>query len=259
MNKTELLMLLDKIAPLDLSEEWDNSGIQIDLGKQEINKVLIALETDRDVVKTARESEADMIITHHPLFFPKGAVDHLISSDVNQKNIIELIQSGIEVVSLHTCYDAAPGCMNDCLCDLLGIKKPKTFAGNIPRIGRLAEPVTLSEYEKTVFERLGRPSGVLVGGAPEKLIRTVAVCSGAGGEFWKDALNEGADLFISGEIKHHEMDLIRQTNMAFIAAGHAGSEWIFVPALASQIRRMCLEPPQIIEYNNKQIPFDRVL
>ena len=259
MKKKDLYTLLNKIAPLDLAEEWDNSGIQIDLGKEEINKVLLALEIDNNVVEAAINAQADMIITHHPLIFPVGSISSICSYDVKQRNIIHLIQSGIEVYSAHTCYDAAPGCMNDYLCELLEIRRPQVFEGNIARIGRLSEPMTLAEFEKRVYERLGKPDGMICGGDPKKLIRTVAVCSGGGGEFWISAYKCGADLFISGEIKHHEMAYMKQEGMAFIAAGHAATEWIFVPRFASQISRMCLDELEIIEYDDHQIPFDRVL
>ena len=117
----------------------------------------------------------------------------------------------------------------------------------------------LSDMEKLVFEKLGCPEGMICGGDPRKLIKTVALCSGGGGEFWSSALRLGADLFISGEIKHHEMASIKQTDMAFISAGHAATEWIFVPGMAVQLRRMSLDEIEVIEYNDHQIPYDRVM
>ena len=259
MKKTELFNVLNKIAPLDLQEEWDNCGVQIDLGKDEIDKVLLALEIDKDVVDFAAECGAEMIITHHPLIFPPNDMRALSVCNVNQKNIISLIKKGIEVYSAHTCYDAAPGCMNDYLCEILGIQRPQTISGNILRIGKLKEPVRLSDFEKTVKTALGDPQGVLCGGDPKALIRTIAVCSGGGGSFWEDAYKAGADLYVSGELGHHDMGYIGQTNMAFIAAGHAATEWIFVPRLASQLKRMCMDQIEVAEYPGHQIPFSRVL
>ena len=259
MKKKDLYILLNKIAPLDLQEDWDNSGIQIDLGREEVHRVLIALEIDKDVIDAAKNAGADMVITHHPLIFPADSLHTICSYDINQRNIIELIQSGIEVYSAHTCYDAAPGCMNDYLCDLLDIRKPQTFDGNIARIGKLQETVALADLEKHIYEKLGRPAGFICGGDPRKLISNVAVCSGAGGDLWRSAYKSGAQLFISGEIKHHEMAYMKQAGMAFIAAGHAATEWIFVPRMAQQISRMCLNELEITEYKDHQIPFDRVL
>ena len=255
MKKTDLLKILDKIAPVSLAEDWDNCGMQVDLGKEEINRVLVAMEVTQDVIEKARECGADMIIAHHPLLFSYIAITSLRAGNVNERNIIDLVQSGLEVYSSHTCFDAAPGGVNDYLCKLLGIERVRTFAGEIARIGRLKEPVRLEEYAKTVSEKLQAPPAMIVQGDPKKLIRNVAVCTGYGGEFWEEACKEGADLFISGEFKHHEMCYMSQTDMAFIGAGHAGTEWIFVPDMAQQLKLMTLGELDIIQYEDHQIPY----
>ena len=258
MKKTELLKILDKIAPVSLAEEWDNCGMQVDLGREDVQRVLVAMEVSSEIIAEAKEKGCDMIIAHHPLLFSYIAITHLRAGNVNEKNLIDLVKNDIEVYSAHTCFDAAAGGNNDYICRLLGIERVRCFAGEIARIGRLKEPVRLSQFGELVFERLGRPSGMLCGGDPKKLIRNVAVCTGYGGEFWEQALYEGADLFISGEFKHHEMGYMSQTDMAYIAPGHAGTEWIFVPNIASQLKQLGLDELEVIATENHQIPYQRV-
>jgi len=259
MKKQDLLKVLDKIAPVSLAEEWDNCGMQTDLGKEEINSVLVAMEITQSVIKRAQELGVQMIITHHPIVFSYIAITSLRSSNVNEKNLIDLVKSDLEVYSAHTCFDAAAGGNNDYICRLLGIERVRTFAGEIARIGRLKEPVRLSEFESFAAKQLECPPGIMCGGDPKKLIRNIAVCTGYGGEFWEQALAEGADLFISGEFKHHEMSYLSQTDMAYMALGHAGSEWIFVPNMASQLKSLTHGELVIYSYDDHQIPFSRVL
>ena len=259
MKKTDLLKVLDKIAPLSLAEDWDNCGMQVDLGKTEINKVYVAFEVTQDVIRAAKEEGADMIIAHHPLLFPQIAITHLRTGNVCERNLIDLVRNDIEVFSSHTCFDAAARGNNDYAARLLGLEKTRTFAGNIARIGRLKEPVPLAQYEKLVHEKLGSHIGMTVSGDPKKLIRCVAVCTGYGGDLWEHALYEGADLFISGEFKHHEMCYMNQAGMAFITAGHAATEWIFVPNMAQQLTEMTLGDLQIAECKDHQIPYTRTL
>ena len=259
MKKSDLLKTLDKIAPVSLAEEWDNCGMQVDLGKTEINRVYVALEVTQDVIRAAKEAGADMIIAHHPILFSYIAITHLRAGNVNEKNLIDLVKNDIEVYSSHTCFDAAARGNNDYIARLLGLEKIRTFAGQIARMGRLKEPVTLGEFEKSVSEKLGSPIGMTAHGDPRKLIRNVAVCTGYGGEMWEEALKEGADLFVSGEFKHHEMSYMSQTDMAFITAGHAATEWIFVPNMAEQLDQMTLGELQIITSEDKQIPFERII
>ena len=68
MESKNIFERLDAICPLDMSEEWDNSGIQIDMGN-DVRRLLIALEINNDVLDEALELNVDMIITHHPLIF----------------------------------------------------------------------------------------------------------------------------------------------------------------------------------------------
>ena len=259
MKKTDLLKTLDKIAPVSLAEEWDNCGMQVDLGKSEINTVYVTLEVTQNVINKAKEAGADMIIAHHPLLFSSIAITHLRTDNANEKNLIDLVKNDMEVYSSHTCFDAASRGNNDYFARLLGLERIRTFAGQIARIGKLKEPVTLAEYERYAALKLGSHIGMTVWGDPKKLIRNVAVCTGYGGDMWEEALKEGADLFISGEFKHHEMSYMTQTDMAFITAGHAVTEWIFVPNMAEQLRQMTLGDLQIIENEDHQIPYTRVL
>ena len=257
MKKTDLLQLLDKIAPLSLAMEWDNCGMQTELGKTEINKVYAALEVTDQVIEHAAYLGCDMIITHHPLILPSFALTSLDVRKPLDRNITELIKRGMEVYSAHTCFDIAPGGNNDYLCSMLGIEKVSAICGGIARIGALKKAVRLSDFERSVFEKLGKPVGFLCGGDPARQIKTVALCTGGAGEYWPEALAAGADLYITGEIKHHEAAAIKQTGMAYIAAGHAGTEWIFVPNMAEQLRKGSLDALTVYEEKDHLIPFDR--
>ena len=65
MKKQVLLDILNKIAPFELAEDWDNCGMQVDLGKEEIKKVFVAMEISRSIIEEAKAAGADMIITYH--------------------------------------------------------------------------------------------------------------------------------------------------------------------------------------------------
>ena len=256
MKKTELLKILNEIAPLRLQVDWDNSGMQLDLGKEEINTVFVAMEISRDIVEEAKAAGADMIITHHPLLLKFFAPVSLTAVDVTHSNIFELIKSGIEVYSAHTCFDIADGGNNDYLCSMLGLKQVTVEAEGI-RLGSYSRPRKLAAVEKEVYEKLGQPADLVSGGDPDKMIKTVALCTGGASEFWPLARAMGADLYISGEIKHHDAILIRQTEMAFIAGGHAGTEWIFAPNMASQLEMISAGQLKVVCTEDHQVPFER--
>ena len=128
MTKSDFLFELASVIPESLQEEWDNSGIQIDLSDCELDKVLVALELTNAVADEAIEGGYRLVITHHPLIF-----DPLKSIDTDTgtgKNIAKLIEAGISVYSLHTNFDKIDGGNNEYLASVLGLSEVGLMGGN---------------------------------------------------------------------------------------------------------------------------------
>ena len=70
---------------------------------------------------------------------------------------------------------------------------------------------------------------------PERLIKTIAWCTGAGGSLLGDAIAAGADAFITGEISEQHVHQARESNITLIGAGHHSTERDGVAALASRL------------------------
>ena len=257
MKKQVLLDILNKLAPFELAEEWDNCGMQVDLGKTEINKVYVALEISDEIIDKAAECGADMIITHHPALLPYFELCNVSAAEPVGRWMIKLINKGIEVCSVHTCYDAASGGLNDQLPKLLGLKNVKLLPGNIARIGTLLEPVKLCEFEKIVSEVLGNPIGAKSFGDKDRKISRVAVCTGNGEDYWKQVAAAGADVYVTGDIGHHEAVYLKESGVCCISAGHAGTEWIFVPCFSYQLEMESVGRLEIVQCPDHQGPFER--
>jgi len=255
MKKIELLNMLNDIAPFDTQYEWDNCGIQIDLGKTDIEKILVAMEISNAVIDEAIENKVSLILTHHPLLF--NPVKKLSSADCIQNYIIRLIQAGIEVISMHTCYDKARGGMNDALLSLLPVEKIDLLGDGCARIATLKNPEPLEKIVYELDDKLNHP-GIRFNGDLEMPVQTIACCTGSGSEYIKDALEEGADLFISGEIKHNYGMLGREANMAVIEAGHWGTEQIFTDNIIRQIKNKD-ESLELIKSSVDLNPFSSII
>lgn len=93
------------------------------------------------------------------------------------------------------------------------------------RYGELDEETSLNNFCKKLINVLGKD--VRFTGDPEKRIRTVGVCSGAGGDMYKTASALGLDAFITGDVKHNVSVEASRSNTALIDAGHYGTEAIF--------------------------------
>ena len=65
----EIIEILNKIAPESFALDWDNVGLLVGEKKCEIKKIIIGLDLTDEIINKAINLNADMIITHHPIFF----------------------------------------------------------------------------------------------------------------------------------------------------------------------------------------------
>jgi dinuclear metal center YbgI/SA1388 family protein len=70
-----------------------------------------------------------------------------------------------------------------------------------------------------------------------KLIRRVAVCSGAGAQHIRDAIAAGADTLVTGDLTHHAF-LDHQRDILLVDAGHYDTERLFLPLCARQLENL---------------------
>lgn len=72
----QLLSMLDTIAPRDLAESWDNCGLSAGSLEWPVTKILVGLDPGMQLMLAARAWNADMVLTHHPLFItPEKTID----------------------------------------------------------------------------------------------------------------------------------------------------------------------------------------
>ena len=121
------------------------------------------------------------------------------------------------------------------MIDLYPVSIPVRGAGT-GRVGALPQPLGIDELARTVKERLGAPA-VTVSGDEDVTVRRLALCAGAGADFIGEAMASGADAFLTGEIKHHELLDISRERFPVIAAGHYHTEIPVAEALSERLRQ----------------------
>lgn len=116
----EIVAFMEGVAPSELAESWDNTGLAIGDGEQVVKKVLLALDVLEPVIDEAVEIKADMILTHHPMLLFKK-INSITKNDPLGRQIYKLIENKIAALSAHTNLDIARGGINDVLADLIGL------------------------------------------------------------------------------------------------------------------------------------------
>lgn len=116
---------LNHIAPPYLEEEWDNSGIQVKHNRKKLNTLLIGLDPTLDFVQKGVQVKADLLISHHPLFFnPLKSID---TNSLPGKKLSNLINNKIGLISIHTPFDLAENGLSQALAERLNLESIKTL------------------------------------------------------------------------------------------------------------------------------------
>jgi len=236
---SDIIEVLDAIAPRSAAQKWDNVGLQVGHLKWPVRRVMIALDAAPLVVQAACERKIDLLVTHHPLIFrPLSCVD--FNTPVGR--IVQLsAQHRLAVFSAHTNLDAVAEGLNDILARKIGLFHMQDFIASetpdhngIGRVGDLPEAHSLSSLAGSLRNLLGGTS-VRFSGMPDMMVRRVAICTGSGGSLMDDFLQSGADVFITGDLRYHDARSAEWANVGMIDIGHFASEHLMVNALTERL------------------------
>ena len=360
---SDVMAALDRIAPPELAEPWDNVGLLLGDPSAPCTRVLVALEADLALLRRAAAAKAQLIISHHPaLFRPLRAVT---SGEPVGALLLAAARQPVALAAAHTNYDAAPGGVSDVLAGLLDLRSTEplapaergalakivvfTPAGDLdavlralgesgagvigqyrectfrapgtgtfrpladarPTVGRagrpsagsgrprawsrgrreeIAEfrleavvPLALAQraaqavraahsYEEPaidVYPLAGGRAGVGIGrcgrlpratradrlvrrikqrlavrrvrvaGDLRRRVERVAVCGGSGGRGIEDAVRQGCQLYLTGDVSHHQAIAAAAAGLVVVDAGHAPTEAPAIPVLARRLADLC--------------------
>ena len=249
MTVKDLLKALDEIAAFGLAEQWDNVGLMLGNPNQPLRGILVALDPTEEVLAEAEEIGADCIITHHPLIFhPLKAIN---TDQPLGRFLRQALKDNTAVIGCHTNLDQTVGGVSDVLASSLGIEnsKPLVPAGNDPealstagfgRVGRLADPLNGKAFIGYLCDFFKLPALRVAGRLPEEII-TVAVCGGSGSDLAEKAYASGAQVYITGEVKHSTARWAEAAGFCIIDAGHFATENPVVESLVEVLQNIFVE------------------
>ena len=230
MKVYDILDFLNQKFPLDTACDFDNVGLLVGNGNDEVKLVLLCLDCEKSAVQKAKELGANLIITHHPVIFDG------LKSVTEDSVVFDLIKSGISVISMHTNLDVAKGGVTETLCRVLGIENIKDYVchdGFLIRSGTVGGLLAPALAEK-IKNALGCCVRFNDNGKP---INNVLVCSGSGGDFLIDAKQGGFDALICADVKHNIFIDAINSDVCVFDAGHYASENVILPVLCELLRR----------------------
>jgi dinuclear metal center YbgI/SA1388 family protein len=120
--------------------------------------------------------------------------------------------------------------------ELAGVLPSRTGSG---RVGTIGAPLSLHEFARRTAARLpATAAGVRFAGDPDRPVRRVALCGGAGGDLLDAAAAAGADVFVTSDTSHHRVAefVAVAGNPAVVDVAHWAGEWPWLARAAAVIR-----------------------
>lgn len=222
--------LLQELAPFETAEGFDNVGLLLGRREQTVRRVLVALDATLDVVREAKEIGAELIVTHHPLFFHPRK--NLVEEEPEARIICEMIRAGIALLSAHTNLDQTALSGSACCARLLGLKNLRQTGYLF--IGDLETPLCAETLRKKAAEALRFPARLY--GQGDWKISCLAIAGGADDGDWQAARQAGAQALLTGEVRHHNALAAAMEGFALLDGGHYGTEAPLVPALSEYLQ-----------------------
>lgn len=241
MRVKEIMQMLEELCPESFAMSWDNVGLLVGHADKEVHTIALAVDATSEVIEAAILQNADLIITHHPLLFT--GIKRITDGDYVGRRILDLTRHDISCYAMHTNFDVLG--MADAAADLLNLTDREVLevtyedeisVDGIGRIGTLMEPMKLSEFASKVAE-VFEIEHVRYYGNPDQMLVTCAILPGSGKGEIDLAVKAGADVYVTGDITHHDGVDAVEKGIAVIDAGHYGIEKIFVPYMKEYLER----------------------
>jgi len=239
MKLLATIQTLESIAPPDLAEKWDNTGLLINpLRPRNVKKILLTIDLTEAVADEAIAGKTDLVVAYHPILFrPASRLD---ATDAYDRTVMKLIQKNVAVYSPHTALDAVAGGVNDWLADGVGEGEVSVLQplGNSDagqgRLVELAKPVKLKTLAQRIKKYLGLKSVRIARAEGDAPIRSIALCAGAGTDAFKGI---AADCFLTGEMGHHNILAATLNGSHVILCEHTNTERGYLPIFGKILRK----------------------
>ncbi|MDR2176385.1 MAG: Nif3-like dinuclear metal center hexameric protein [Synergistaceae bacterium] len=227
MKVKDILAAIDSFAPFRLAEGWDNVGLMIGDPEWDVRRLGISLDPLPEALDEALQRGCQGLLSHHPLFFkPLRNVD---LSSPEGRVIRKAVKADMAVIAAHTNWDGAERGVNRTLAGRIGLGPAaslvptETGEGGLGAVGNLPAAVPVRELLGTM-KRAWNLTRIDYYGDPACSILRVALCGGSGGSLWPAALAAGADLYVTADMKYHDILDCTRANLPVAAADHGEME-----------------------------------
>ncbi|HEU5376563.1 MAG TPA: Nif3-like dinuclear metal center hexameric protein [Ktedonobacteraceae bacterium] len=235
-RRDEIVRFLDDYLHIANFRDYCPNGMQV-IGRPTVGRVALGVSANLECFRLAAEGQADMLITHHGLFWENmpQTVGTMMKSRLKM-----LFENDITLLGYHLPLDAHPELGNNALWlkqlgfeleDInLGIARGKPIGA----VGNAPKRSTLHNLVEQITQIAGAQPRVYAYGS--QTVRRLGVVTGGGYHNLTDAIALGCDTFLTGETGEPSEGIAREEGINFIGVGHYNSEKLGVQALGELLQ-----------------------
>jgi dinuclear metal center YbgI/SA1388 family protein len=231
LKREELTRYLDELLETARFRDYCPNGLQVE-GCREVRRIVAGVTASQSLVDAAIARGADALLVHHGWFW-RGEDGRV--TGFRKARMQALLKHDINLFGYHLPLDGHSEFGNNAqLARRLGwVVEGRFGEQDIGWHGHTSEPTTLLKLTQEMTAGLQRPPQVI--GDETRAVNRIAWCSGGAQSLFEEAIAQGVDAYVSGEISEQSVHLARESGVAYIAAGHHATERFGVQALAAHL------------------------
>ena len=231
MLRQELQDYLQSYLKVNDFKDYAPNGLQVE-GCEQIETIVTGVTACQALIDQAIDLNADAILVHHGYFWKS---EPEVITSFKQKRIKSLLLNDINLFGYHLPLDAHEELGNNALLGQLWGLVDITPLPGLVRLGELPEAISIEEFKTMVSHSLQRDALHLPGG--KELVKRIAWCSGGAQGYIDQAIEWGADVYISGEVSEQTTHLAKECGLHYLSAGHHATERLGIKALGEHLEK----------------------
>ena len=137
MKRSDILSILEEMAPLGYAEDFDNVGLLVGNPNQEIDGVLVCHDALESVIDEAISKKCNLVVCFHPILF--SGIKKITGKNYVERSILKAIKNDIAIYAVHTALDNHQDGVNKIFCEALGLTNTKIL---IPKSNFIQKLIT---------------------------------------------------------------------------------------------------------------------
>lgn len=239
MAETQLNLLnyFNQLLSPGLFEDYAPNGLQIE-GKKAIKRLAFAVSATQDSIQKAIAWGADGLVVHHGIFWKHQGARTITGGWGERVKLC--VKNDLNLFAYHLPLDAHPEVGNAVsLGKEIGLTNQGPFAlykrQPLGSKGEFTTPISAKEL-KAKLEKSLRHNVILATPEENKMIRTLGIVTGGANNEWSEALKDGLDAYVTGEISEYNWHDSIEAGIHYFAGGHHATERFGIISLMEKLK-----------------------